>query len=94
VHVYVYVYVCESDGASLTSGVVPPLPVRQWPEAAPGLRELLLLPTGTGGVLYRPRFLHPLVVFDRRLVNITRTGTHTPHHTTPHSPPTHVASHP
>ena len=34
---------------------------------------MLLLPTGTGGVLYRPRFFHS-VIFDRNLVNITRTG--------------------
>jgi hypothetical protein len=44
-----------------------------WPEASPGHRELLLLPTGTGGVLYRPRFFHP-IVFDRRLITLTKTG--------------------
>jgi hypothetical protein len=34
---------------------------------------MLTLPTGTGGVLYRPRFFHP-IVFDRDLLNITKTG--------------------
>jgi hypothetical protein len=36
-------------------------------------RELLLLPTGTGGVLYRPRFFHP-VVFDEKFREITKTA--------------------
>lgn len=44
-----------------------------WPEASPAYREMLILPTGTGGVLYRPRFFHP-IVFDRRLINSTKTG--------------------
>jgi hypothetical protein len=44
-----------------------------WPEASPGYREMLILPTGTGGVLYRPIFFHPFV-FDRRFINSTRTG--------------------
>jgi hypothetical protein len=34
---------------------------------------MLLLPTGTGGVLYRPSFFHP-IVFDRQLLNLTSTG--------------------
>jgi len=45
----------------------------QWPVAPPALREMLLLPTGTGGVLYRPRFFHP-IIFDRQLLNLTVTG--------------------
>lgn len=44
-----------------------------WPEASPGYREMLILPTGTGGVLYRPVFFHPFV-FDRRFINSTKTG--------------------
>lgn len=40
---------------------------------SPGRIEMLTLPTGTGGVLYRPRFFHP-VVFNRRLLNITSTA--------------------
>jgi len=44
-----------------------------WPETKAGRREMLMLPTGTGGVLYRPRFFHP-IVFDKRFLNLTRTG--------------------
>ena len=44
-----------------------------WPESLHGRKEMLILPTGTGGVLYRPDFFHP-VVFDRRILNLTRTG--------------------
>ena len=44
-----------------------------WPEASPSLREMLILPTGTGGVLYHPKFFHP-IIFDRKLMNITKTG--------------------
>lgn len=44
-----------------------------WPLASAGRREMLTLPTGTGGVLYRPIFFHP-VVFDRRFLNLTQTG--------------------
>ena len=44
-----------------------------WPETKPGRREMLTLPTGTGGVLYRPQFFHP-IVFDGRFLNLTRTG--------------------
>lgn len=45
----------------------------QWPIAPPAVREMLLLPTGTGGVLYRPSFFHP-IVFDKQLLNLTATG--------------------
>ena len=34
---------------------------------------MLLLPTGVGGVLYRPRYFHP-VVFDTQFRNITKVG--------------------
>ena len=44
-----------------------------WPEASPGRREMLTLPTGTGGVLYRPQFFHP-AVFSHLLRNATITG--------------------
>jgi hypothetical protein len=44
-----------------------------WPETSAGRVEMLSLPTGTGGVLYRPRFFHP-IVFDRALLNATSTG--------------------
>ena len=44
-----------------------------WPEASPSLNEMLILPTGTGGVLYHPKFFHP-IIFDRKLMNITKTG--------------------
>lgn len=44
-----------------------------WPEAAPVRREMLTLPTGTGGVLYRPQFFHP-IIFDRHFLNLTRTA--------------------
>lgn len=37
------------------------LPYNTWQHAIVGSRELLLLPIGTGGVLYRPRFFHPIV---------------------------------
>lgn len=49
-----------------------PIPYTQWGEAAFGMHEFFLMPTGTGGVLYRPKFFHP-VVFDRLLMNLTRT---------------------
>ena len=38
-----------------------------------GRREMLLLPTGTGGVLYRPQFFHE-IVFDRKLRDLTGTA--------------------
>jgi hypothetical protein len=44
-----------------------------WPETKPARREMLMLPTGTGGVLYHPSFLHP-VVFTRALWEATLTG--------------------
>jgi hypothetical protein len=43
-----------------------------WPEAHANLLEMLVLPTGMGGVLYRPRFFHP-VVFDAQLREVTKT---------------------
>lgn len=46
----------------------------QWPITyAYGSKELLLLPTGNGGILYRPNFFHP-IVFDDKLRNITGTA--------------------
>jgi hypothetical protein len=48
------------------------LQYRWWSVVPSNLREMLLLPTGTGGVLYRPRFFHP-IVFSQQLINITRT---------------------
>jgi len=44
-----------------------------WQVTSAGKHELFLLPTGTGSVLYRPRFFHP-VVFDPRLRNLTATA--------------------
>jgi hypothetical protein len=43
-----------------------------WGEALYGMHEFFLLPTGTGGILYRPRFFNP-VVFNRNYINITKT---------------------
>jgi hypothetical protein len=54
---------------------VPPFKVlsyNSWGEALYGMHEFFLLPTGTGGILYRPRFMHP-VVFNRAYINITKT---------------------
>jgi len=42
-----------------------------WPVVAPLRREMLLMPTGTGGILYRPKFFHP-VVFDQNLRHATK----------------------
>lgn len=42
-----------------------------WGQTTSGRHEMLVLPTGTGGVLYKPKFFHPSV-FDPVLVNITR----------------------
>ena len=44
-----------------------------WPVVSYGTREMLQLPTGTGGVLYRPDFFDP-IVFDRNLLSVTLTG--------------------
>lgn len=44
-----------------------------WPETKPARYEMLMLPTGTGGVLYRPAFFHPLV-FDEVMWEATKTG--------------------
>jgi len=38
-----------------------------------GAKEMLVVPTGTGGVLYHPRFFHP-IVFDETLRNYTYRG--------------------
>lgn len=46
---------------------------RYWGGATPNREEFLLLPTGTGGVLYRPRFFHP-VVFSDQLRELTKVG--------------------
>ena len=46
---------------------------KYWPLASYGIREMLQLPTGTGGILYRPDFFHP-IVFDRKFLSITSTG--------------------
>lgn len=45
-----------------------------WPVARPGLREMFTLPTGNGGVLYRPQYFLYDIIFDKKLVNITVTG--------------------
>lgn len=39
----------------------------------PGNREILVLPTGVGGVLYRPSFFHP-IIFDPKFRIITATN--------------------
>ena len=44
-----------------------------WGQTTSGRHEMLVLPTGTGGVMYRPRFFHP-VVFDPQLGNMTLVG--------------------
>jgi hypothetical protein len=44
-----------------------------WPLVGYGTNEILQLPTGTGGVLYRPSFFHP-IVFDYKLIKLTSTG--------------------
>ena len=43
----------------------------QWYEAPPHVHEMLLLPTGVGGVLYRPRFFNRSVAFSRELFALT-----------------------
>ena len=45
-------------------------PYRFWRIPSDARREMLLMPTGTGGVLYRPRFFHS-VIFDNRLIHAT-----------------------
>eukprot|EP01041_Mallomonas_annulata_P011845 gene11845-24834_t len=49
------------------------LEYKNWPLIGHGIREMLQLPTGTGGVLYRPEFFHP-IVFDKKLYQLTITG--------------------
>lgn len=36
------------------------LPYTQWGNINSNVNEMLLLPTGTGGILYRPNFFHPI----------------------------------
>ena len=38
-----------------------------------GRREMLVMPTGTGGILYRPRYFHP-IVFDPAFRDVTGTA--------------------
>ena len=42
-----------------------------WPVVQNGKSELLSMPDGTGGVLYRPRFFHE-VIFDPDLIELTK----------------------
>ena len=54
----------------------PPWTIRNygyWGVASAGKLEMFLLPTGTGSVLYRPRFFHP-IVFDPVLRALTHTA--------------------
>lgn len=46
---------------------------KNWPLMSFGVKEMLQLPTGTGGVLYRPDYFHP-VVFQSRFLKLTSTG--------------------
>ena len=46
---------------------------KYWPTISYGTREMLLLPTGTGGILYRPDFFHE-IVFDKQFIALTKTG--------------------
>ena len=46
------------------------LTYRYWPVVSPNRKEMLLMPTGTGGILYRPKFFHP-IIFDRRFIKLT-----------------------
>eukprot|EP01041_Mallomonas_annulata_P000428 gene428-766_t len=45
----------------------------RWPIPAGGRREMLMLPTGIGGVLYRPMFFHK-IIFDNKFRFLTLTG--------------------
>lgn len=45
-----------------------------WPLTTPSYQEMLVLPTGTSGVLYHSSFLKPEVVFDETAIRITETG--------------------
>lgn len=52
-----------------------PYPKRgYWPIANIGREEMLMLPTGAGGVLYRPKFFNEKLIFDKKLRNITSSG--------------------
>mmetsp|Transcript_29492 Transcript_29492/g.49389 ORF Transcript_29492/g.49389 Transcript_29492/m.49389 type:complete len:541 (-) Transcript_29492:1696-3318(-) len=46
----------------------------QWYAVAAHVREMLLLPTGVGGILYRPRYFKKNVVFSRDLFAVTPLG--------------------
>jgi hypothetical protein len=46
--------------------------IGSWP-IIKDIREMLVLPIGFGGILYRPRFFHR-VVFDKVLMNLTRSA--------------------
>ncbi len=52
---------------------VAPFSTYSWPVAPSNLRDYLLLPTGTAGVLYRPSFLHE-VVHSKELIQATTTN--------------------
>ena len=43
----------------------------QWHEVPPHINEMLLLPTGVGGVLYRPHFFNTTILFDRAVWSLT-----------------------
>ncbi len=46
----------------------------QWPIAPSNLLEMLLLPTGVAGILYRPSLLNMDVIFSAQLINATVTN--------------------
>eukprot|EP01032_Pedospumella_encystans_P011778 gene11778-13671_t len=46
----------------------------QWYEAPSHTHEMLLLPTGVGGVLYRPRFFNLSIAFSKELWEVTPRG--------------------
>lgn len=49
------------------------LTYQRWAVSRHGSVEFLQMPTGTGGILYKPSFFHP-IVFDATLRNITGTA--------------------
>eukprot|EP01041_Mallomonas_annulata_P005205 gene5205-10420_t len=59
--------ICEDTPYSRTA------PYSNWVPLPYGRKEMLAIPTGTGGVLYRPRFFHP-IIFDHELRNLTASG--------------------
>ena len=59
---------CRSDAPCIPERIAPYVmnvpadsDVQDWAMLAPGRSEMLALPCGVGGVLYRPGFLHPIV---------------------------------